>query len=172
MIVRIGLRSFDDVRTARERVRDLASAAGLPDPEAAMLVTAELGNNCVEHRSTAFGTLRICCHPGRLSLRFENRCRRRPTWRTRKPFALPAVRTGGNGLRIARSIARRVICRWMHGRVTVLAELIGSQSPRVRPATPTAAGRGRRRWAQLRLAPRRSTALCGASSSGSCGSSA
>jgi hypothetical protein len=129
MIVQMRLDSFDDVRTARERVRDLAYRAGIQDLDATMIVTAELGNNCVEHRDEAPGTLWICCQPGRLSLRLENCCGRRPTWCTRKPLALQEFRTGGYGLQIAQVLARRMTCRWVHGRVIVLAEFHEGRQP-------------------------------------------
>jgi hypothetical protein len=121
-MVRIELSSFDDVRAVRKRVGDLARAAGLQDPEAAVMAAGELGNNCVEHGGGRPGLLRIGCRPGRLSLHFENPCRQRPDWRTRKPVAVAEFRTGGYGLEIARALARTVNCRWKNGHLVVRAE--------------------------------------------------
>ena len=121
-MVTIELTSFKDVRRARERVGQLARAAGLPDPEAAVMAAGELGNNCVEHGGQSPGLLRVGCEQGRLSLQFENPCERRPQWRTRKPVAVAGFRTGGYGLQIARALARRVDCRWTKGRVIISAE--------------------------------------------------
>src|SRR6476469_4493518 len=121
-MVAIMLASFEDVRKARQCVRDLAQAAGIEDPGAAALVTGELGNNCVEHGSHAPGLLRIGCKPGALSLQFENRCVRRPDWRSRKPLAVGTFRTGGYGLPLARALARNLSRRWDHGRAVVRAE--------------------------------------------------
>ena len=121
-MVRIELSSFDDVRAAREQVGDLARAAGLGDPEAAVMAAGELGNNCVEHGGGRPGLLRIGCRQGRLSLRFENPCQQRPDWRTPKPVAVGALRTGGYGLEIAGALARTLNCRWKEGRLVVRAE--------------------------------------------------
>jgi anti-sigma regulatory factor (Ser/Thr protein kinase) len=120
-MVAMRLTSFADVRTARECVRDLAVAAGIPDPAAAELTAAELGNNCIEHGSPMPGLLWIGCERGRLSLRFENPCAQRPDWCTRKPLALDGFRTGGYGLWLARALAPLVNCHWSHGRVVVRA---------------------------------------------------
>jgi anti-sigma regulatory factor (Ser/Thr protein kinase) len=119
---RIELSSFDDVRAVRQRVGDLARAAGLHDPEAAVMAAGELGNNCVEHGGGRPGLLRIGRRPGRLSLQFENRCPQRPDWRTRKPIAVGEFRTGGYGLAIARTLARTLNCRWKNDRLVVRAE--------------------------------------------------
>ena len=119
---RIELSSFDDVRALRKRVGDLARAAGLHDPEATVMAAGELGNNCVEHGGGRPGLLRISRRPGRLSLQFENPCRRRPDWRAGKPVAVGEFRTGGYGLEIARALARTVNCRWKNGRLVVRAE--------------------------------------------------
>src|SRR5437868_14126092 len=108
MMVAIMLASFEDVRSARQCVRDLAQAAGVEDPGAAALVTGELGNNCVEHGNQAPCLLRIGCKPGSLSLQFENGCERRPDWGTQKPLAVEGFRTGGYGLPLARALARRL----------------------------------------------------------------
>src|SRR5689334_18532805 len=121
-MVAIRLASFEDVRTAREWVGDLAAAAGIHDPGGAMLAAGELGNNCVEHGSEAPGLLWVGCGQGRLSLRFENPCAEPPEWRTRKPLAVDQFCTGGYGLQIARALARSVNCRWADGRVIVRAE--------------------------------------------------
>jgi hypothetical protein len=121
-MVTIELTSFEDVRQARERVGQLARAAGLPDPEAAVLAAGELGNNCVEHGDEGSGLLRVHCGSGRLALEFENPCGRRPQWRTQKPVAVAGFRTGGYGLQMARALARRVDCRWENGRAVVCAE--------------------------------------------------
>jgi anti-sigma regulatory factor (Ser/Thr protein kinase) len=121
-MVTIELASFDDVRQARARVDEFARAAGLRDPEAAVLTTGELGNNCVEHGGESPGVLRVGSGPGWLSLHFENQCTRRPHWRTRKPVAVDGYRTGGYGLLLARALARRVDCRWAKGRVIISAE--------------------------------------------------
>jgi anti-sigma regulatory factor (Ser/Thr protein kinase) len=121
-MVAISLGSFEDVRKARECVRDLARAAGLPDAGAAALAAGELGNNCVEHGERLPALLAIDCAPGHLSLRFENRCARRPCWRTRKPLAVGEFRTGGYGLLLVRTLAHRLDCRWSHGRAIVQAE--------------------------------------------------
>ena len=58
-MVTIELASFDDVRQARARVGEFARAAGLRDPEAAVMTTGELGNNCVEHGGESPGLLRV-----------------------------------------------------------------------------------------------------------------
>jgi anti-sigma regulatory factor (Ser/Thr protein kinase) len=121
-MVTIEITNFDDVRQARERVGQLARAAGLPDPEAAVLATGELGNNCIEHGDAGPGLLRVQYGPGRLSLQFENPCGRRPQWRTQKPVAVGGFRTGGYGLQMSRALARRVECRWQNGRAVVCAE--------------------------------------------------
>ena len=122
MMVAIMLASFEDVRMARRCVCDLAQAAGIEDPSAAALVTGELGNNCVEHGTHAPGLLRVGCKPGSLSLQFENICERRPDWRTQKPLAVEAFRTGGFGLPLARALARSLNCRWADGRAVIRAE--------------------------------------------------
>ena len=121
-MVAIRLASFEDVRTAREWVGDLAQAAGIHDPGAAVMAAGELGNNCVEHGSEAPGLLWVGCGQGQLSLRFENSCAEQPEWRTDKPMAIADFRTGGYGLQIARALARSVNCRWIDGRVIVRAE--------------------------------------------------
>jgi hypothetical protein len=121
-MVTIELASFEDVRQARARVGEFARAAGVRDPEAAVLTAGELGNNCVEHGGDAPGLLRVGSGPGWLSLQFENPCVRRPQWRTRKPVAAAGCRTGGYGLQIAHALARRVDCRWTGGRVIVSAD--------------------------------------------------
>jgi anti-sigma regulatory factor (Ser/Thr protein kinase) len=121
-MVAIQLLNFEDVRKAREWVDDLAQAAGIDDPAAAVLTTGELGNNCVEHGAAAPGLLWIGCQRGRLILQFENRCAAPPDWRTLKPEAVGEFRTGGYGLQIARALARSVNCRWVDGRVIVSAE--------------------------------------------------
>ena len=121
-MVAMVLGSFEDVRKARQCVGDLAQAAGLEDPGAAALVTGELGNNCVEHGNPAPGLLRIGCKPGTLTLQFENACERRPDWRSRKPLAVEAFRTGGYGFPLARALARSLSRRWADGRVVVRAE--------------------------------------------------
>jgi hypothetical protein len=121
-MVRIQLSTFDDVRAVRKRVGDLARAAGLHDPEAAVMAAGELGNNCVEHGGGRSGLLRIGCRLGRLWLHFENPCEQRPNWRTRKPVAVAEFRTGGYGLEIARALARTLNCRWKNGRLVVRAE--------------------------------------------------
>jgi anti-sigma regulatory factor (Ser/Thr protein kinase) len=118
----IQLSTFEDVRKAREWVGHMARAAGIRDPGAAVMAAGELANNCVEHGSECPGLLRIGCRQGRLSLQFENDCQQRPNWRTRKPVAVAAFRTGGYGLPIARALARTVNCRWKNGRVFVRAE--------------------------------------------------
>jgi histidine kinase-like protein len=124
----IQLSTFEDVRKAREWVGHMAQAAGIRDPGAAVMAAGELANNCVEHggdselASARGGLLRIGCRQGRLSLQFENDCRQRPNWRTRKPIAFAEFRTGGYGLPIARALARTVNCRWKNGRVYVRAE--------------------------------------------------
>jgi len=116
------LSSFDDVRAVRKLVGDLARAAGLHDPEAAVMAAGELGNNCIEHGGGRPGLLQIGRRPGRLSLHFENPCEQRPDWRTRKPVAVAGFRTGGYGLEIARAMARTLNCRWKNGRLIVRAE--------------------------------------------------
>ena len=116
------LSSFDDVRAVRHLVGDLARAAGLQDPEAAVMAAGELGNTCIEHGGGRPGRLRIGRRPGRLSLHFENPCEQRPDWRTRKPVAVGEFRTGGYGLEIARALARTLNCRWKNGRLLVRAE--------------------------------------------------
>ena len=121
-MVNIELSNFDDVRALRKRVGDLARAAGIHDPEAAIVAAAELGNNCVEHGGGRPGLLRIGCRQGRLSLHFENPCEQRPNWRTRKSIAVAEFRTGGYGLEIARSLACTLNCRWKNGRLVVRAE--------------------------------------------------
>jgi anti-sigma regulatory factor (Ser/Thr protein kinase) len=121
-MVTIELASFDDVRQARARVGECARAAGVRDPEAAVLTTGELGNNCVEHGGEGPGLLRVGSGPGWLALQFENYCPRRPPWRTRKPVAVAGCRSGGYGLPIARALARRVDCRWTGGRVIISAD--------------------------------------------------
>jgi hypothetical protein len=120
-MVNIALSSFDDVRAVRRWVCDLARAAGIHDPEAAVMVAGELGNNCVEHGGGRAGLLRIGCRQGRLSLQFENRCERCLNWRTRKPVAVAEFRTGGYGLEIVRALARTVNCRRKNGRLVVRA---------------------------------------------------
>jgi anti-sigma regulatory factor (Ser/Thr protein kinase) len=121
-MVHMELSSFDDVRAVRRRVGDLARAAGLHDPEAAVMAAAELGNNCVEHGGGRSGLLRIGCRPGRLSLHFQNPCEHCPDWRTRKLVAVAGFRTGGYGLEIVRVLARTLNCRWKDGRLVVRAE--------------------------------------------------
>ena len=121
-MVHIELSRFDDVCAARKRVGDLARAAGLQDPEAAVMAAGELGNNCVEHGGGRLGLLRIGCRQGRLSLQFENPCQQRPDWRTRKPVAVAEFRTEGYGLEIVRALARTLNCRWKNGRLVVRAE--------------------------------------------------
>ncbi len=121
-MVTIELASFDDVRQARARVGEFARAAGLRDPEAAVMTTGELGNNCVEHGGESPGLLHVGSGPGWLSLQFENQCARRPQWRTRKPVAVAGFRTGGYGLQLARALAQRVDCRWTKGRCIISAE--------------------------------------------------
>jgi anti-sigma regulatory factor (Ser/Thr protein kinase) len=123
-MVAIRLTSFEDVRMARECVVDLAQAAGIQDLGAAVLATGELGNNCVEHGDPAPGLLWISCRPGRLRLQFENRCEQQPNWRTQKPMAVAAMRTGGYGLVLARALADRLSCHWAQGRVVVRAEFL------------------------------------------------
>jgi hypothetical protein len=49
-MVTIELTSFDDVRRAPARVGEFARAAGLQDPEAAVMTTGELANNHVRRR--------------------------------------------------------------------------------------------------------------------------
>ena len=121
-MVNIALSNFDDVRAVRRWVSDLARAAGLDDPEAAVMVAGELGNNCVEHAGGRPGLLRIGCRQGQLSLHFENPCEQRPDWRTRKPVAVAGFRSGGYGLEIARALAHTLNCRWKDGRLVVRAE--------------------------------------------------
>jgi anti-sigma regulatory factor (Ser/Thr protein kinase) len=121
-MVTIELASFEDVRQARAQVREFARSAGVRDPEAAVLTTGELGNNCVEHGGERPGLLRVGCGPGWLSLQFENPCERRPSWRTRKPIAVDGFRTGGYGLQLVQALATRVDRRWANGRVTISAE--------------------------------------------------
>jgi anti-sigma regulatory factor (Ser/Thr protein kinase) len=121
-MVRMELSSFDDVRALRKRVCVLARAAGLHDPEAAVIAAGELGNNCVEHGGGRPALLRVSRRPGRLSLHFENPCEQRPDWRSRKPVAVGDFRTGGYGLEIVRALARTVNCRWKNGRLVVRAE--------------------------------------------------
>jgi hypothetical protein len=121
-MVAIMLASFEDVRNARLCVHDLAQAAGIEDPSAVALVTAELGNNCVEHGSPAPGLLRIGCKPGALSLQFENRCAQPPDWRSRKPLAVESFRTGGYGLPLAQAVSPSLGRFWIDGRVVVRAE--------------------------------------------------
>jgi anti-sigma regulatory factor (Ser/Thr protein kinase) len=121
-MVAISLRNIEDVRKAREWVRELARAAGLPDVGAAALVASELGNNCVEHGERLPALLAIACAPGQLLLRFENRCSHRPRWRTRKPVAVGEFRTGGYGLPLVRALAHHLSCRWSDGRAIVQAE--------------------------------------------------
>jgi anti-sigma regulatory factor (Ser/Thr protein kinase) len=121
-MVAIMLASFADVRKARQCVHDLAQAAGIEDPSAAVLVTGELGNNCVEHGSPAPGLLRIGCKPGALFLQFENHCAQPPEWRSRKPLAVESFRTGGYGLRLAQAVASGLSRRWADGHVVVRAE--------------------------------------------------
>jgi hypothetical protein len=121
-MVTIELASFEDVRRAREQVGQLARAAGLLDPEAAVMTAGELGNNCLEHGGEGPGLLRVRCGPGRLALQFENRCARRPQWRTRKPVVVAGFRSGGYGLQMA--LARRLDCRWKNGRAVVCAEFV------------------------------------------------
>jgi hypothetical protein len=116
------LSSFDDARAVRRWVSDLARAASIHDPEAAVMAAGELGNNCVEHGGGRPGLLRLGCRQGRLSLHFENPCEQGPNWRTRKPVAVAEFRTGGYGLEIARALARTLNCRWKNGRVVVRAE--------------------------------------------------
>ena len=118
----IELASFDDVRQARARVGEFARAAGLRDPEAAVMTMGELGNNCVEHGGESPGLLHVGSGPGWLSLQFENHCLRRPRWQTRKPVAVDGFRTGGYGLPLARALAQRVDCRWTKGRCIISAE--------------------------------------------------
>jgi anti-sigma regulatory factor (Ser/Thr protein kinase) len=127
-MVAILLSSVEDVRRARQCVVDLARAAGIPDLGAAALVTWELGNNCVEHGIQTPGLLWVGCRPGRLWLRFENRCERRPNWRTQKPIAVAGVRTGGYGLPLAQALADRLNCHWAQGRVVVRAEFRGTRA--------------------------------------------
>ena len=121
-MVAIRLASFEDVRMARSWVGDLAQAAGIHDPGAAVMAAGELGNNCVEHGNEAPALLWVGCGRGRLSLRFENQCVQQPEWCTRKPLAIAEFHTGGYGLQIARALARSINCCWAAGRVTVRAE--------------------------------------------------
>src|SRR5262249_25294879 len=121
-MVTIELTSFEDVRRARERVGQLARAAGLPDPEAAVLAAGEVGNNFGEHGEEGPRPPRGQCGPGRLALQFEDPCGRRPPWRTQKPVGVAGFRSGGYGLPMARALARRVDCRWENGRAVVCAE--------------------------------------------------
>jgi anti-sigma regulatory factor (Ser/Thr protein kinase) len=121
-MVAIRLTSFEDVRIAREWVGSLARAAGIHDPGAAVQTAGELGNNCVEHANEGPGLLWVGCQHGRLSMRFENRCARRPDWRTKKPVVTEELRAGGYGLPIARALARSIDWRWQNGRVIVNAE--------------------------------------------------
>ena len=125
-MVNIELSNFDDVRAVRKWVGDLARAAGIHDPEAAVMAAGELGNNCVEHGGESPGLLHVGSGPGWLSLQFENQCARRPQWRTRKPVAVDGFRTGGYGLQLARALARRVDCRWTDGRIIISAEFDSS----------------------------------------------
>jgi hypothetical protein len=109
-MVTIELTSFEDVRQARERVGQLARAAGLPDPDAAVMAAGELGNNCIEHGSEGPGLLRVHCEPGRLSLQFENPCGRRPQLKTPAggvPSGAPRSRSSSPG-----SAAADTGCRW------------------------------------------------------------
>ena len=122
--VAMKLSKYEDVRIAREWVGDLARRAGIHDPNAAVQTAAELGNNCVAHGEKEPGVLWIGSGPGRLSLRFENRCEQRPNWRTGKSDAADEPHTGGYGLPIARALARSVNCRWSEGRVVVRAEFV------------------------------------------------
>ena len=121
-MVHIELSSFHGFRATRKRVGDLARAAGLHDPEAAVLAAGELGNNCVEHGGGRPGRLRIGRRPSRLSLHFENPCEQRPDWRTRKPVAVAGFHTSGYGLEIVRALARTLNCRWKDGRLVVSAD--------------------------------------------------
>jgi hypothetical protein len=130
-MVAIMLASFEDVRKARHCVCDLAQAAGIEDRAAVEQAAGELGNNCVEHGNGAPGLLWISCKPGRLSLQFENACERRPDWRTQKPRAVEAFRTGGYGFPLARALARSLSRRWADGHVVVRAEF-GADRRRVR----------------------------------------
>ena len=130
-MVAIMLASFEDVRKARQCVCDLAQAARIEDPSAVALVTGELGNNCVEHGNHAPGLLRIGCKPGALCLQFENACERPPDWRTQKPLAVEAFRTGGYGLPLARALAGSVNCRWADGRAVVRAEFSSNEEEAV-----------------------------------------
>ncbi len=120
-MVAMMLSSLEDVREARECVWDLAQAAGIGDAGAAALAAAELGNNCVEHGGPAPGLLFIGCAPGQLSLRFVNRCDRRPDWGTRKPIEVEEFRAGGYGLPLVRALAGSVDWDWAEGRAVVRA---------------------------------------------------
>jgi anti-sigma regulatory factor (Ser/Thr protein kinase) len=151
-MVAIPLASFEDVRRARQWVVDLAQVAGVPDLGAAALVTGELGNNCVEHGARTPGLLWVGCRPGRLWLRFENRCEQRPDWRTQKPAAVALAQTGGYGLPLARALADRLSCHWAQGQVVVRAEFgsarglpASRQEPGGNPSLPARRGSGGRR---------------------------
>jgi anti-sigma regulatory factor (Ser/Thr protein kinase) len=123
-MVALRLSSFEDVRVARECARDLAQAVGIRDPDAVLHATGELANNCVLHGDRSPGLLWISCGLGRLSMRFENASVERPTWCTRKPRVFGEFRAGGYGLQIAQALAQRVDCRWVEGRVVVVAEFV------------------------------------------------
>jgi hypothetical protein len=77
-MVAVMLASFADVRKARQCVHDLAEAAGIDDPGAAVLVTGELGNNCVEHGSPAHQLLGGEVLTSPVSIRQHGRLRRNP----------------------------------------------------------------------------------------------
>src|SRR5262249_53264952 len=128
-MVAIRLASFEDVRMARHCAVDLARAAGIEDPGAVEQAAGELGNNCVEHGNGLPGLLWINCKPGRLSLRCENRCERRPDWRTQKPPTVGEFRSGGYGLSLVRALAPSLRCRWAEGRVVIRAEFTGGAMP-------------------------------------------
>jgi hypothetical protein len=121
-MIALRLASFEDVRKARHCAGDLAQAAGIEDRWAVEQVAAELGNNCVEHGNGGPGLLWIDCKPGRLSLRFENSCERRPDWVTQKPLAVGGFHSGGYGLALAHELAGSLFCSWGAGRVIISAE--------------------------------------------------
>ena len=101
---------------------EMMAHAARGNMQKAVLVTGELGNNCVEHGSPAPGLLRIGCKPGALFLQFENYCAQPPEWRSRKPLAVENFRAGGYGLRLAQAVASGLSRRWADGHVVVRAE--------------------------------------------------
>src|SRR5207248_2310952 len=82
-MVAIRISEANDVRVARAYAAALARAAGVADPGMVEQAVAEVGNNCLEHRDGPEpAVLKIGCRRGKVTVRAENVCAKRPSWQT------------------------------------------------------------------------------------------